>query len=229
MSANHGLLLPLIAIILTVACLAACGLGPAPTPFPASMCRPTLTNTDLARRTQISESPSLVELQRLVHPIDAGVVRSVCFSQEIGPDCVDVQYTVTAPAGGDPLCLHNPVRGKIIWLDGSPGFDYTFEIMPDGADYFVWLHVMLTGNALAPGLKLGQNIEAGYTYEQGATLATCFDRAGDLRLTMGVARCKNRADAGTVRCAVAAGRTYLDPREPQWWAGGLPQYLGEKG
>ena len=67
--------------------------------------------------------------------------------------------------------------------------------------------------------------QAGGTYERGASLAVCSSISPDLHLSMGVARCKNPKDLGTVRCALPDGRDYLDPRESVYWLQGYPQFL----
>ena len=215
----------LLALTAGIVALASCGFVHFPGAAPQPVAATVLTNADLARWIIATDADLRSEYGKLVHPVLSDELESVSFVAESSPPCIDLHYAIAPLRSKGLLYIKSPVRGKMVWLDGHPGQSYTFEIEPLGADYFVWLYVWLSGTSATPGLSLASHVQAGGTYERGASLAVCSSISPDLHLSMGVARCKNPKDLGTVRCALPDGRDNLDPRESVYWLQGYPQFL----
>jgi hypothetical protein len=214
-----------LALITILVVLASCGFVRVPGGTPQPAAATVLTDQDLARRVVATKAGLRSSPEKVVHPLFSDELQSVMFVSESSPPCIDLQYAFAALSESGPLYIKSPVRGTMVWLDGHPGLSYTFELVPPGADYFVWLNVSLGGAGSTPELSLAANVQAGAAYERGAALAICSYRSPDLHLSMGVARCKDPKTLGSVRCELADGRAYLDLRQSSFWLQGYPQFL----
>jgi len=190
-----------------------------------------LSDSDLAKKVLASAQELKSELGKLVHPISMADMKGAEFPQYPDLDYTPVVYTANVlDAKTGTLTIMSPVKGEIVFLHpqgGSPSLGYNFQILPDGADYFVWVNFFFPGaSASKPQtIRSMPDVKQGSKVERGQPIAVCSSACGDTNVAMGTARCKQGLVLGTTDCATVRNIIYLNPRDPQWWVGGAPKFI----
>jgi hypothetical protein len=112
-----------------------------------------LTDEDVSVPVHVTSSELWMEQTKLVHPLASESVAAISFVRNEEAAQSVVTYRVAPTPAVTPLNLFSPVTGRVVWLDGLPGHSYSIDILPEGADYFVWLYISL-GEGGEPGLRL---------------------------------------------------------------------------